>query len=75
MEQGIKTIFRRIITSVFVGFAWMTINSTAGLYFRLAYVYETPNIGNILFYAWFLISGYLVIRFLVKLWNKPIDDL
>ncbi len=75
MEQGVKVFLQRILTSVFVAFTWMTINSTAGLYFKLAYVSGALSIGNVLFYAWFLISAYFIIRYFVRLWNKPIDGL
>lgn len=73
MEQGwdpeVKRYFRKIISSFSFGLLWMMSAVTAGLYFGLAFRKDVPVIYNILFYAIFLASLLLLLRYFYRLWK------
>jgi hypothetical protein len=70
METDVKDFLRRILLSLVLGLSWLFINMTLGIYFDLLPVYGRPDVGNILFYIFFLGSGFFYIRFLLRTWRK-----
>ena len=55
------------------GLVWFMVVSTAGFFFKMAYV-ETPvSWKNIVFYILFLLSFTLLISYLIKLWRKDFE--
>lgn len=72
MEPELREFFRRIIQTVSVGLIWLMINSTAGIMFEYAFIQGKISTGNILFYAWLLVSGALILRYFIRLWRTKI---
>lgn len=69
MEPDAKKFFSKIINSLSVGLLWLLVNSTVGIAFNFAFFTTRPAIGNYIFYAWFLISLFLLLLFYKKLWK------
>ena len=69
MEPEVKSFLSKISTSLSVGLLWLLINTTIGIGFNFAFFEDKPSIGNYIFYAWFLISLYLLIVFYRKKWK------
>ncbi|MEJ7674788.1 MAG: hypothetical protein WKF59_19355 [Chitinophagaceae bacterium] len=69
MEPEVKSFLSKISTSLSVGLLWLLINTTIGIGFNFAFFEDKPTIGNYIFYAWFLISLYLLIGFYRKKWK------
>jgi hypothetical protein len=69
MEPEVKSFLSKISTSLSVGLLWLLINTTIGIGFNFAFFEEQPSIGNYLFYAWFLLSLFLLIIFYRKKWK------
>ncbi len=69
MEPEVKSFLSKISTSLSVGLLWLLINTTIGIGFNFAFFEDKPAIGNYIFYAWFLISLYLLIVFYRKKWK------
>lgn len=73
MEQNwdpeIKRFFIKILNSVSLFLLWLMASATAGIYFQLAYKTDRPFTYTILFYVLLLITLFLLIRHLYKLWK------
>lgn len=73
MESGwdpeVKQYFRKIINTVSLGLSWLLAAATAGLYFRLAYRSDVPLVLNFLYYALLIGTGFLLGRYLYRLWR------
>lgn len=69
MEPDVKKFLSRIINSLSVGLLWLLVNTTIGIKFNFAFFDNRPTIGNYIFYAWFLISLFLLILFYRKKWK------
>jgi hypothetical protein len=69
MEPEVKSFLSKISTSLSVGLLWLLINTTIGIGFNFAFFEDKPTTGNYIFYAWFLISLYLLIVFYRKKWK------
>ena len=72
MEPEVKAYLRRIMMTVFIGFTWMVLNSTFGIMFDFAFIHGSISTGNIIFYAWFIISLVAMLVYYFRLWRKPI---
>ena len=70
MDPQMKTYFKKILSSFSYGALWMLLMSTTGLYFGWAIVDESLKWYNITFYALFIISLTLLIRFLYRKWRS-----
>ncbi|MDP1842338.1 MAG: hypothetical protein Q8K64_02870 [Sediminibacterium sp.] len=73
MEPGVREYLTRILNTIFVVLFWLAINSTAGIMFGYAFIQERIVTGNIIFYCWFIISFTLLLRWVLRLWSKPIN--
>jgi len=69
MDPEVKKYFRKIIYSFSFGMLWLTANVTAGIYFGLAYNNDQP-IFMILFYTFFVLSLFLLLRYYYRTWKK-----
>ena len=69
MDPAIKKYFRKIMYSFSFGLLWLLFNSTAGLYFRLGFMYEGVQWYNVLFYLLFAGSFFLLLRYYYKTWK------
>lgn len=73
MEPGVKEYLLRIVNTLSLGLLWMALNSTAGIMFELGIIKDHITTWNILFYCFFAGSFFLYIRWVIRLWKKPID--
>ena len=74
MEPGIKEFFKRLSTSIGLCILWMSINMVIGI--KLGYAFfETIHWSNIIYYIWVILTFIALIRFYIKLWEKPIEHL
>ncbi len=69
IEPEVKSFLAKIVKSLSVGLLWMLINSTIGIYFNFAFFENKPTIGNYIFYVWFLISFFFLIKLYRKIWK------
>ncbi len=70
VEPEVKDFLRRVLSSIFWGFFWLMLNMTIGIYFGLLFVNGKLSAGNIIFYSFFLISLFFLIRFYIRTWKK-----
>ena len=69
IEPEVKSFLSKIVTSLSVGLLWMLINSTIGIGFNFAFFENKPTIGNYIFYIWFLVSLFFLIKLYRKIWK------
>lgn len=69
MEPDVKNFLSKIVTSLSVGLLWLLLNSTIGIRFNFAFFENKPTIGNYIFYVWFLVSLFFLIKFYRKIWK------
>ncbi len=69
IEPEVKSFLSRIATSLSVGLLWLLVNSTIGIGFNFAFFENKPTLGNYIFYAWLLVSFFLLIIFYRKKWK------
>ena len=69
MEDDAKRFLRKIVSTLSVAILWMLINMTWGIYLGWMIVEDHVRTGNILFYAWFVISLGLMLFYFSKLWG------
>ena len=69
IEPEVKSFLSKIVTSLSIGLLWMLINSTIGIYFNFAFFENKPTIGNYIFYVWFLVSLYFLIKLYRRIWK------
>jgi len=72
MEPEVKEFLARISMSLGIGVLWLSINSTAGIMFDLAFIHNHVTIGNIIFYIWFVASIVIMIRLYMRLWRNKL---
>lgn len=73
MEPEVRAFLQRVMLSGFTGFMWLALNSTFGIMFNFAFVYDKISLGNIIFYIWFVASTVIMLWLIIKLWKKPIE--
>ena len=69
MEPDVKNFLSKIVTSLSVGLLWLLVNSTIGIRFNFAFFENKPTIGNYIFYVWFLVSLFFLIKLYRKMWK------
>lgn len=69
MEEDAKRFLRKIVSTLSVAILWMLINMTWGIYLGWMIVEDHLRTGNIIFYAWFVISLGLMLFYFSKLWR------
>jgi hypothetical protein len=70
MEPESKDFLRRILWSFFMGWLWLTINMTLGIYFRLLLFEEGLRLVNLLFYLFLVGSLVCLVWYYRRLWKK-----
>lgn len=70
MEPDVQDFLKRIVWSVTLVLVYMLILSTAGIAGGWLFFYDTPTLGNYIFYSWILLSTVALIWLLVKWWKK-----
>ncbi len=74
MEPEVRAFLIRVAQSIFVGLAWMSINSTFGIMYDFAFIHNKLSLANILFYIWFIVSLALLLWFYIRLWKKSLQE-
>lgn len=72
MEPDAKDLLKRVMWSLGIVLLYLMINSTAGIMGEWLFFDEKPTLGNYIFYAWLLISTFLLIFLLIKWWRKKL---
>ena len=75
MEEDAKQFLLRVLRSLTAGLLWLFINMTLGIYLGLLLFDDKPSTANFIFYAWFVLSLVLLIRYLIKIWSVADTDL
>jgi len=74
MEQGwdpdVKVFLIKVLNSISIGLLWLLTCSTAGIYYKLGFIYRKPAIYPVIFYLCMLITLILLVRYLIKLWKS-----
>lgn len=69
MEEETKNFLVLIMQTVSTVVLWMVINMFAGIYFKLGLFEGHPTLKNYIYYFFFLLSIYLLIKYFRKRWN------
>ena len=69
MEPDIKSYLSRILSSISMTILWLLINSTVGIGLNYAFFENKPSLANFIFYAWLLLSLFLLVLYLRKKWK------
>ncbi|HEV7780244.1 MAG TPA: hypothetical protein VGO58_03210 [Chitinophagaceae bacterium] len=69
-DPGVKKFFVKILNSIAWGLLWMMASAAAGIYFELGYTNGKPLIYTILFYAGMIVTLFLLIRYLARIWKS-----
>jgi membrane protein DedA with SNARE-associated domain len=69
-ETDVQDFLQRIAWSFLSGLIWLFINMTAGIFGGWLFFEHSPTLGNIIFYAWMLLSLAFLLRILYKTWNR-----
>lgn len=70
MEPEVQDFLRRVMFSIGAGLLWLFINMTMGIFAGWLFFRNSPTKGNIVFYAWMVISFGLLLWIYYKLWSK-----
>ncbi len=72
MEKDARQLLSRTLRTISLVVLWLLVNSTLGIMMGWFFFYRVPQTGNYIFYAWFLLSGFFLFRYIFRLWNKPL---
>ena len=73
MDPEVAAFLKRILTTIGIVIFWMGMNSTFGIMLGYGYIEDKIEVGNVVFYIWFVISLPLMIWWLRKLWKEQKD--
>lgn len=62
--------FKRIGFTILIALIWLAINATAAIKGDNAFIGDHITLGNVLFYAWFIVSVIILIVIYKKMWFK-----
>ncbi|MCX6313340.1 MAG: hypothetical protein NTX08_01245 [Sphingobacteriales bacterium] len=69
MDDDSKDFLVRIVQTISMIVLWMMVNIYVGVYKNYAFFEGSPNWTNLLYYAVFLITLALLIRYIIRKWN------
>jgi len=69
MDPEVKKYFRKIINSFSIGFLWLFLIVTFGLYFQLGFINGKLQWYNYLFYLLLVLSFFFLAKYYYKLWK------
>ena len=70
MEPDVQDFLKRIVWSVTLVLVYMMIILTAGIYGNWFFFFDTPTMGNYIFYIWVLLSTTGTFMLLRKWWKR-----
>lgn len=69
MEDETRDFLVKIVNTISVVLLWMLLNVFLGVYKNYAFFENKPGWVNYAYYAFFLLSGWFLVRYLRKKWN------
>jgi hypothetical protein len=69
-DPDVRHYFWKIMKSVVATATWLLVFITLGLFLRMAYIYDGPDVYNFVFYGLMLGTFPLLLRFLYRTWKK-----
>ncbi len=69
MEPDIKAFLVLVMQSVATTLLWMLINMTLGIYFNLGFPEGKLTVWNILYYLFFAVTFWALLRYLRRRWK------
>jgi hypothetical protein len=70
IETNTKKFLLKVIYTISWGLIWMLANVTAGLFGGYGIIKEKISLINIIYYACFFITLFILIRYLYNTWKK-----
>jgi hypothetical protein len=70
MEPEVRDFLKRIVASLSLGFGWLLVNMTLGIYFEGLVVAGRPGIWNIFCYIFLAASLWMYLRYVIRTWKK-----
>jgi hypothetical protein len=70
MDPEMAAFFKRIGFTILIALIWLAINATAAIKGDNAFIGDHITLGNVLFYAWFIVSVIILIVIYKKMWFK-----
>jgi len=69
MDPEMKTLFKKVMSSLSWGALWMLTAATSGIFFQLGFVADGIRWFNVLFYVSLLASIFLLVRYYYRVWK------
>jgi hypothetical protein len=69
MEPEVRKYLFKILNSLCYWLLWMALNVLGGLWWGYASINRRLSIGNILFFAWFLLSLFALLYSYYRIWS------
>ncbi len=70
MEEDSSRLLRKIIQTIFLSILWLLFIVTMGIYNAWFFFGAAPTPGNYIFYGIALLTGFLLVRYLIRLWRN-----
>lgn len=76
MEPEVKAFLQLIIQTLSMAMLWLLVNMTAGIYYNLGFFDNNIHWYNVLYYIFFLVSLFFLIKYFIKKWKnfKEVDS-
>ena len=69
MESDTRRYLAKVANSLAIGLLWMFSNVFGGLWLGYGTISQRISLGNIAFFAWFVVSLGLIILYYVRTWK------
>jgi hypothetical protein len=69
MEPEVRKYLFKVLNSLCYGLLWMTLNVLGGLYWGYASINGKLSVGNIIFFAWFILSLLVLLYYYYRIWS------
>ena len=69
MEPEVRKYLFKVLNSLCYGLLWMALNVLGGLYWGYAIISGKLSVGNVLFFAWFVLSLLLLLYLYYRIWS------
>lgn len=73
MEPEAVLFLKRVAKSVFIGFVWLAITSVIAIKGDNAFFHKNISLGNVVFYTWFVVSVFFLIRIFRSMWLGKVE--
>ncbi|MEO6915056.1 MAG: hypothetical protein ABI151_04880 [Chitinophagaceae bacterium] len=68
-EPEVQAFLQKVMFSIGAALLWLILNMTIGIFGGWMFFHDQPTVGNYIFYAWFFVSLFLLLRFLFRTWK------